>query len=346
MSDDSKAVESLEKIENKIDKGEPLTPAEDKILNAVESGEPSEPVEDSEDVAEESPSEKDEETIPSKKEEIEEPAPKKVEADRKAVIEKDAEKPLDEVDIEKYTPRERALFFELKEERQKRQESQKESDTLKFQKAKDEARAQIEAEKAAKEADKEQDPFEGLEDDDLLTAGQLKKLLASKKEPARKETPQVDQAAETIRKMQMENWVLKAQAKIPDVMDVIAYTDEFLVGDPVATAEVTEVVKKGGNPLIASYNYLKASPHWAKIEARLRAKNGDSDLDQKKEEEARTNKERAERIETNKKKPVTTGSGGGVISSGEYTIQELLDMPDEDFVKLPKAQREKVLESF
>jgi len=361
--------ESLEKIEAKIDKGEALTATEEKLLNdapdtkdqaaEAEAEDPVDPetIKTSVKKAADTPAEKDADAAKAKKEKAAEEAGA-IDPDREKLIKADAEKPLDEINIDDYSQRERALFFELKEERQKRQASQREADTLKFNRAKEEARRQIEAEKKAaaerEEAEKETDPFEGVEDDDLLTAGQLKKLLAGKKKTDTSES-KMDPAIERSNKLQMENWILKAQTKLPDVdlQTVTQIADEVLmrngVRDEAAAAEIDEVVAKGGNPLIATYNYLKAHPKHSKLleerlENKFREEKGFPKLE--KDEEARTNKERAERIEANKKKPVTTGSGGGVAASGEYTVQEILDMSDSEYAKLPKSQRDKILESL
>ena len=355
---------SLEKLEGKIDSGEKLTPEEEKLLNespqenseAKAGDEEVDPEKVTvEKIDEEKPSdtpdEKDEESSTSKKKTDEDAAAE--EAERKKLIEEDAEKPLDEVDLKDYSPIERGLFFELRAERKKRQQAQTETDTLKFERAKSEARRQIEAENAAAkakaEAEKEQDPFEGVEDDDLLTAGQLKKLMAGQKKEAPKTAPEEQARAN---KLLLENWTLKAQMKLPDVdlQEVTKLADEVLmrngVRDSDAASEVDDVVAKGGNPLIATYNFLRAHPKFGPMLEKRLAKEGDEDGEKAKEDDARTNKDRAKRIEANKKKPVTTGSGGGAPPSGEYTVQELLNMSEDQFAKLPKSQRDRILENF
>jgi len=345
------ATEKLEKIENKIDQGLELSPEEQKLVESSPEDAPDEmdpdtvvlKKEEKTSKAADTPAEKDAEAAKAKEKEAADTTAAEVE--RKKSIEAAAEKPLDEVDITGYSPTERALFFELRKERRKRQDSQRETDTLKFQRAKEEAREQLEREKAEAEAkateEAEHDPFNGLDDDDLLTAAQLKKILAGKKEaPA---APAADQRLQTL---QMENWVLRAKEKAPDLNLVLPYADKLLINDEDAKAEVADVHRRGGNVVLATYNLVKAHPDWPAIEAKLKAEGGKTDVQKKIEEEARTNQERAERIETNKKKPVTTGAGGGAAASGDYTIQELLDMPEAQFGKLPKSQRDRILETF
>jgi hypothetical protein len=348
----------IEEMEAKIEKGEKLTPAEETLLQGTgpddqvtkdkdEEVDPEEmKVEKLPDEkksgkkASDTPDEKDSEAAKENEKEAADAATK--EAERKKMIEKDSEKPLDEVDIKDYSPTERALFFELRKERRKRQDSQTEADTLKFQKAKEDARKQLEREreeaeaKAQEEADS--DPFKDLEDDDLLTAGQIKKILAGHK-PA-KETPAQAEDRERLNKLQSENWLYKARERATDLNSVLPFADELLMNDKDAHAEVEDVVKRGGNPFLATYNLIKAHPRWPEIEAKIRGDKSDAG---KEEDDARTNKDRADRIEANKRKPVTTGSGGGTATSGDYSIQELLDMPDEQFGRLPKAQRDKIL---
>jgi len=342
---------NLEKIEEKLDKGEALTADEEKLIDG-----PADPVEEidpetiilkkeeKDSKPADTPAEKDAKVPEAKEKEGTDAAA--TEAERKKLIEEAAEKPLDEVDIKDYSPKERALFFELRKERRKRQESQAETDTLKFQRAKEEAKAQLERERAAAEAkakeEADHDPFQGLEDDDLLTAGQIKKILAGRKEPSKPilaEDPK-------LQKLQMENWVLKARDKAPDLALVLPHADSLLINDEDAKAEVADVVRRGGNAVLATYNLIKSHPKWPEIEAKMKADGGSTEQQKKADEEARTNKERAERIETNKKKPVTTGSGGGAAASGDYSIQEILDMPEFQFAKLPKSQRDRILETF
>lgn len=357
----------LEAIEEKIDKGEALTPEEEKVIEApgseVDSGDvdpetetvalkKDEPKDKEELPTEDTPSEKDAEAAKAKEQEAADAALQ--EAERKKLIEEEAEKPLDEADIKDYSPTERALFFELRKERRKRQDSQRDADTLRFQRAKEEAAEKLEREqeaaRAKAEAEAEIDPFEGMEDDDLLTAGQIKKILAGKGKK-QESTPAANLEGERLSKLQSRVWVLEAQSKAPDALLICEIGEQVvdLLGDKIAEAEVSDVVAKGGNPVIATVNYLRAHPKWPEIEAKIaeRSKAASGTPEAKaKEAEARTNKERAERIEANKRKPTTTGSGGGAPASGEYTIQELLEMPDEKFAQLPKSQRDRILETF
>jgi hypothetical protein len=369
--------ETLSAIEAKIDKGEALS-AEEKALieSAPDTKEQTEAAEETEKIdpeavkikkveekkeekkagAEDTPSEKDAEAAKAKEKEAAEEAAAK-EAERKKLIEAEAAKPLDEADITNFSQRERAIFFELKEERIKRQNAQREADTLKFQKAKEETRRQIEAEKEAEaerlKAEEAADPFKGLEDGDLPTVGQIRELLAKQKKTRTTEPNVEEQRKENQRvsDLQSKVWILEAQSKMADAVEICNVGGEHLdlLHDAIAAAAVKEVVDKGGNPVIATVNYLKSHPKWPEIEAKLKAKAGGSvksEEEKAKQEEARINQERADRIEKNKKKPVTTGSGGGSSAAGEYTVQEILDMSDEDYSKLPKSQRDKILEAL
>lgn len=357
----------LKEIETKLDKGEELTPEEkqsvmeippvegddepeenpDEKLKAEEDPKPEETEEEPEEEAldeeketkpEENHSEKDAEPAEAKKEEAEKAAKEVTDAARRKQIEEDAEKDLDQVDISKYSPNERAIFNEMKQERRKRQAAQREADTLRFQKLQDEKKKALEAEKQPVA-----DPFEGMEEDDLLTVGQIKKVLAPKQtQPAAKPdvTPEVN-------KILAENWVLKGKAVYPDLPEVMAHAQDILGDDRDAEEEVKAVIKKGGNPAIAVYNLIKASPKWADVEKKLNPAKAPEKEEKKVVEDARINKDRAERIENNKKKTVTTGGSGGAASRpSEYSIQELLAMPDSEFAKLPSSQRKRILEQL
>ncbi len=371
--------EELKEIEKKIENNEELTKEEQKkVLGAPESSDEEEEIDpsktvikaDDEAAEDEDDEEEDEDGDGKKKVDAEEnpsekgakPATAKKEADdaakqaeRRKLIEAEAEKPIDQADIEQYSPSERALFFELKKERRKRQEAQAEADTLKFQKKKDDEKKRLEREREAAEA--EEDPFEGKEDDDILTVAEIKKALKlGKKQPKAepKEETATDELQQRANLMQERVWLYEARDKHGDVNEIVPYADELLRGDKEAEAEVRDVVLRGGNPVVAIYNLIKTHPKFPEIEAKIKAKAGkpaEAPTEKGKkpsaEEEAKTNKERAERIEKNKEKPKTTGSGGGAApQTGEYTIQELLDMPDKEFARLPKEQRDRILQKF
>lgn len=374
-----------EKIEEKIAKGEELTPEEEKAVMqgedapAAEAGEEKEvdpskvtpetaskedaadeedddedeeesededdgedsSEDDDEEEADETPSDKGADTAKAKEEEAEEEAA--TEAERKAEIEAESEKPLDQADISKYSPLERTLFFELRKERRKRQESQREADTLKFARRKEALKKQQEEREAA-EAE-EEDVFEGKEDDDLLTVGEIKKALQKTK--AKPKAGEVDpEQVERVKanRLQERVWIFEAKEKgLSDVVEVVKHAQDILGDDQDAEAEVREVVASGGNAVVAIYNLIKAHPRFHEVEKKL----SKTSTVKKKEDDAAANKERAKRIETNKKKPVTTGgAGGGMAPKGEYSIQELLDMPEEKFSALPKEQRDKVLQAL
>lgn len=361
----------LEKLEEKLDKGEELTPEEEKALMEAdapvkeeESAAPDEKdpeskkeeSEEEEDDADEETEEQDTgkkakadkeeaatEDTPSEKD-ADEAEAKQKEAERKKLVEAEAEKSLDEADIAQFSEKERALFFELRKERRKRQEAQRENDVYKFR----EAKRTVKREEREQEAI-EEDPFKDMDDEDIPTVGQLKKLL--KPQPAKKETEEVIEDVpdtETV-KLRMENWELKGRLKYPDLPEVNKHVDELLDGDRDAEAEVADVIRKGGNPAIAVYNLIKAHPKWPEIEAKLnggkKAETKEKTSKEKKsEEEARINRERAERIKKNEKKTQTTGPAGGSAPSGEYTLEEIDAMSEEEFAELPKSKRDAILQ--
>lgn len=358
--------EELKAIEEKADKGEDLTKDEEaKLLGAPESEDEEEidpekkiikadDEEAAEEVDPENPSES-AKTAEAKKQQEADDAAKQ--AERKKLIEAEAEKPIDQAKIEDYSPSERALFFELKKERRKRQDAQAEADTLKFQRAKEEERKRIEREKA--ELEEEEDPFDGKDEDDILTVADVKKLIARNKAKASKPAEKLEDIPDEVQKranlMQERLWLYEAKDEHPDVGEITAYADDLLRGDKEAEAEVADVVRRGGNAVLAIYNLIKTHPNFPEIEAKIKAKAGKpaEAAPAKKEEKpsaeetAKTNKERAERIEKNKEKPKTTGAGGGSAAvTGEYTIQELLDMPEKEFARLPKDKRDRILQQL
>lgn len=359
--------EDLKALQEKAEKGEELSKDEEaKLLGAPESDEEEEidpektvlkadeEAAEKVDAGEDTP-DKDAKTAEAKKQKEADDAAKQ--AERKKLIEAEAEKPIDQAKIEDYSPSERALFFELKKERRKRQEAQVEADTLKFQKLKEEEKARLKREEEA--AAEEEDPFEGKEDDDILTVAEVKKALKlgkkqAKAAPAEKETVP-DDFQKRANLMQERVWLYEAKEQHADVLEVVGYADELLRDDKEAEAEVRDVIRRGGNACLAIYNLIKTHPKFPEIEAKIKAKAGKpaeaapakKEDKPSAEEEAKERKERAERIEKNKEKPKTTGAGGGAaVQTGEYSVQELLDMPDKEFAKLPKEKRDRILQQL
>ena len=349
----------LKVIEEKMDKGEELTAEEEKAVLGVED--PEEPEEESADPdeVEDQKTGKEAQADDKKEAETEEPLPTKDADDaeakekeakaaeaRRKEIEADADKSADEVDLSEYSPNERALYFDLKKERRKRQDAQREADTLRFESLKREQREKEERERREREeaAKPAADPFDGLDDGEFLTVAEMRKILqkSGPSKESKTEKPAMDNTVrEQNERLLLQNWTLQAKLKYPDAEEIINLADEVLAGDKIAEAEVADVIRKGGNAAIATYNLIKAHPKYAEIESKNKA---GKDAQKSKEEEARINKERAERIEANKKKAVTTGSGGGAASTGEYTLADIDAMSEQEFAALPKAKRDKILE--
>lgn len=300
------------------DTGEEETP--NTGLKKEEESEAEEKTED-EEKPEDSPSEKtDEPDTSDKKSETDEDFKKRLDTE----LDKD---PGDE-NLDDFTPRERAYFFEVRRERRKRQEKQRELDLLKF---KDLQKQAQETEKAD-EADAEEDPFKERDDDEFMTISDVKKILA--KQTPKKPTEE-NKLIERHQQVILENWMLEGQLKCgDDFRDVVSMAETILAGDKDADEEIRTVASSGKNAAITAYNLIKASPKYEEIRKKRASK----------EAEAKSNEERADRIEKNSKKPKTTGhGGGGAIPPGEYTFDEIVNMSDEDYAKLSPKKREKIL---
>lgn len=276
------------------------------------------------------------------------PAKETNEADLRKKLEAELDKPYGEEDLSDYSSRERALFFEMRRERRKRQETQEELDLFKFRDLKKKAET-LDDSKEEKDSTKQEpdDLFSGRDEEEFLTVGDVKKILAKQsKDPISKDvTPEVKKHLQGLHEQNMKllqkTWFLEGQQKHPsDFMDVLDLASDLLDGDKKAEEEIQETAKRGGNPALTTYNLVKAHPKF-KEKANPKEEVVESDDDQGRD----ITEQRAKKIEANSKKPRTTGAGGGSPSS-EYSLEELVNMSDEDFSKISPEKRKKLLQFY
>lgn len=359
----------LEAINAKIEAGEELTEAEQEaVMGAPAENEPqasnagdddqvnlddktgikkeSEADEKEDDKAEDTPSDDDDKAGKSKEKDPDATEDDDADDDglsdeRKNQIKEEAEKPLSEANLDDFNDRERALFVDLRKERRKRQEAQRERDVLKFQNLKKELKDEIVSETQAEKED--EDPLDGLDDDDVLTVAELREKL-KQSESAKAKAKAEDESnvnVAGVQRLQLQNWMLEARIEHADAIQVTDLAEELLEGDKDAEAEIALAIKEGRNPVLVTYNLVKSHPSFKKLAPKAGEKKG-----AKGEDDKEINRERKERIEKNSKKVTTTGSGGGAAGGGEYTVQEIVEMDDDDYAKLSPAQREKILAKF
>lgn len=258
--------------------------------------------------------------------------------ERKEEIKKESEKSLVEANLEKYTSRERALFFDLRKERRKRQDTQAQLDTLKFQNLKKQIKDELGENISNK---KLEELLKDKEDDDVVTIQEIREVLEKEKKSKPEEKVEEKQTSSDS-KIQAQLWIMQGEKKTndDDFEKVVDLAGELLSDDKDSIAEINEAIVKGDNPAIVTYKLVKNHPKFQEVSKRLGI--GKKPEDEKKEDK-KTNEERKTRIETNNKKTVTTGSPGGSAPAGEYSMQELVDMPDEDYAKLSPEKREQIL---
>lgn len=240
-------------------------------------------------------------------------------------LEKELDKPYGQEDLSGYSVRERALFFEMRRERRKRQTVQTELDVQR----KNNLTAKVKEDNL--EEDVDDDLFKDRDGDEFLTVDDFKKI-AAKRAPAKTDP----KGGDINSKLVFRNWTLEGQVKYPDFLDVTDQYNELLSEDLNAQEELKQTAMRGGNAAITAYNLVKAHP---RFKAPVK-----TEVDIEKETEQKANKERAKRIKANENKTRTTGgSGSGSAPSGEYTLAELNNMSDEDFAKIPPDKRDRAL---
>ena len=354
---DMKAVE--EKITNK----QALTPEEIKeVMSLPPGGVIANEPEEAEDIFKDA-IDLDEPKKEDKKEEVKEP-PK--EEEKKAAepppakepeeahldkVYKELDKPEGQEDLSAFSKNEKGLFWEMKRERRARQKAEEERDVLRFDK--------IKRENAPKEEPKEP-VMPDIGDDDFVSGKQLKEIVKNLKAPKVPEAPaQNPMSGMQQRYMAMCDQVARGQ--YDDYDEVIEAANDILQANPDYTKQLVNAFQKGDNPALVAYHLAKGDPSFDKaitaarirIDARTPKKKEPPKEEAKKEEKPEAPKvdeakEKEKKIEENSNKAKTSGSfGGGEGGEGAgMTLQDVMDMSDADFAKLPKAKREALLKKY
>lgn len=124
---------------------------------------------------------------------------------------------------------------------------------------------------------KEKDPLDALEEDDIVTVGDVRKMVAKYAQNATKDL---------ISKREAEREIERFPKKHDDYFEVIKYADEFEKENP----EVAQAIAKAPNPRAAGYKVIK---NWLQIKQKI---NEPSQI--------------AEKAEENAKKPVSSQAVG------------------------------------
>lgn len=322
---------TIAEVTAKVEKNETLSKAEEKVLMSIPNEEPrAKPKEElfGDDVIIDEKKPDETAKVEEVKKAEEEKQPEKVddaakreadEAESRTKVERDIDKPIERVDLKKYTDRERSLFFEMRKERRRAQEAEVERDRLRFQNIQRE-----EKEKAEREKPKEVAPED---DGEFITAKRAKEIAVEAASHARREAIAETNArhSQTVFSM-MTNDVMR---KYDDAGPVLAQAESILKGDADADAEMRSAVARGENVVEVTYHLVKKSNKFVAPEPVI----------------TKVNESRAKRIEENEAKPKTLGAGGGSPPAGD-TLSDILQMPLDEYAKLPRSKRQAILRKY
>jgi hypothetical protein len=346
-------------VEEKVKNKQALTPEETKEVMSAPPGDfiVNDPEDQKEDIfkdaidldepkkedKKEEPKEEIKEPLKEEKKTVETPPAKEEEAHLDKVY-KELDKPEGQEDLTAFSKNEKGLFWEMKRERRARQKAEEERDTLRFEK--------IKRENTPKEEVKE--PVIEVADDDFVSGKQLKEILKNQKP---KEAP----APSPMSGMQQRYMAMcdtVARGQYDDYDEVIEAANDILQANPDYQKQLVNAFQKGDNPALVAYHLVKGDPNFnkvlplakARIEARFPKKVAPKEEAKKEEKpEAKVDeaKEKEKKIEENSNKAKTSGNfGGGEGGEPGLTLQDIHDMSDAEFRKLPKAKRDAILKKY
>lgn len=351
-------------IEEKIVKGEKLTDEEKKEVMSVPISESSNkaPIVDDEeegikviDEIKEKGEKKDalplaeKEKEEVKKEEIKEPE-KKAEApipeDVYKRLDIELAKPEGQANLSDFTEREKAFYFRMRREQRRAQKAEESLSTLQLEKLKD---------KASKEEtkDEEEDPLKDRESEDFLTVGDIKKLMKSAQDKAKKQVgpnPEV----EHYRNLYIAKCEERARDKHDDYNEVIELAEELISSDAGNLKRIQDVAMRGEDVAEAAYQLIKGDPKFETLlpvaQARLAAKG----IAPKKQEEPKKEEPPAVSPEVKKveeklaeEKPKTSVHAGAAEGGErELTAEQVAKLTPSEWGRLNKATREKILRTW
>lgn len=242
-------------------------------------------------------------------------------------VKREAEKAEGQEDLRGYSSRERALFFDLRRQRRRAQSAEEERDRLRFEK--------VLEEREARKVEEEPDDEPADDDEGLITRADAKRMV----EEAVGKATEVQQSE--IRRQQnamaIRVWTQEAQNKADDDFEaIINQADDYLKDNKDAEEEVKAALMNGGNPVLTTYNLLKAHPQYREMLKKAGYK-----------PKQNIHAERAQRMKENENKTRTTGAAGATgEGAGGYTVAEIRAMSPEEFAALPVKTRDKILRTF
>ncbi len=360
-------------LQDKLDKGDPLTAAEEQYLlsdePAAEGYKPA--LADDKEVKEDKPAapaaDKESAAPAAKKEEPAAAPAAKADDDAKdpfVKIERELAKAEGQEDLKDFTAREKAYYYQMRRDRKARQTAEADRDAALFRES--QLKAKVPAEK------KEEAPADPLAElkkkdpTDFVAVADVLKIVESviNKQPEPNKEEKTQPKADPVRMGYLKMCEEKARAIHPEDFDaVMELTEDIMMTNEKYLVEVATAMNAGENPAIKSYELIKADPEFAKLfpvaEARVKGRAQAAEKPEEKKEDpkpagktqAEIDKEKKalaaqEAIEKNQNKSKTTGnlSAGAEAEDGEPSFDELAKMSDKEFRKLPKKTRQRYLE--
>lgn len=278
------------------------------------------------------------------------------------------EKDVTEQDLEKYTKREKAYYYQMRRDRKARQDAEAARDAALFNLAKLKKDGKLPEEgkpedgKDGKPPVEEEDPLKDREPTDFITIADLRALREKAIKNRRSGGGSILQApvVQSFLKICDE----KAAAEHADYEEVLELTEEIIKTNPDYQKQVVDALIKGENPALKTYELIKADPEFAKLypAAQVRVKARKAKNPDKKNEEAPAAKTKTpeelkkekeaqaaeDKLKENENKPKTSGHAEGKdkIEGTDLTIEQIAAMSDREFSKLPKKVRERYLQLY
>lgn len=259
---------------------------------------------------------------------------------------KELDKAEGQADMSALTKVEKGFYAELRSERKKRQDVQASWDTEKFEKAKAEKAAKAKAEPEVKGKTPE-DILKDLDDDDYPTKKQLLEVYKAMAKPAEPVTPEPAPVskppADPVQELLFESWAREAEQAYDDAPGIYNLYDKIITGNKEHEQEMKNASKEKKNLIAVACDLITKDPRFESLYTAPPATQKSEpkeDDDQAKAKIA----EKAKKIADNAKKVKTSGNaGGGSEVADEYTIEEIVAMPPEEYAKLPAKTRQALL---
>ena len=278
-------------------------------------------------------------------------------------VEAELVKPEGKEELNEFTPREKAYFYQMRRDRKLRQQAEEDRDKALFREAK--SKQETKKEEKPEEDDLEKF-FKDMDPEDYLTVKEVKEVLSkAKAKPEPKRNAEEDEALRIMQTNYLKLSEEKAKVGRDDFDAVMELAEDLIGKNQEAINEVSARTIKGENPAVAMYEVIKKHKDFdtlypaAEVKAAARKKatekkdtsvntssvTAPTPEDKAKEEKA---KQVEKTLEENTNRTKTTAHVSSLEGkpTEELTMDEIAKMSDLTFAKLPKAVRERYLKKY